>query len=145
MVGRERGVKNFFLFLTVKIAFVSSVIFSSLFLFRGRKSLGRGGEYEKWTHSLGSQKEEKPIHECNKEAMWDDDVRTFFRNTARNKDKKEYVFFFSFVWATMRRRGRECSSESQKSLGATWGGDEPNERLTYQVDGKIGAYQANNG
>ena len=42
-------------------------------------------------------------------------------------------------------RKREYSSESQQSPGATWGGDEPNERLTYQVDGKIGAYQANNG
>ena len=138
---RERRQKPLSLFYTVKIAFVSSVIFSHSF--SGR--CGGGGEYEKWTHSLGSQKEEKPIYECNKEAMWDDDVRTFFKNTARNKDKKEYVFFFSCMQATVCGRGRECSSESQKSLGATWGGDEPNERLTYQVDGKIGAYQANNG
>ena len=98
------------------------------------------GKYEKCTHSLGSQKREKPIHECNKEARWDDDVRTFYTNTARNKDKKQYVFF-SF---SAMGRG-EYSSESQQSPGATWGGDEPNERLTYQVDGKIGAYQANNG
>ena len=60
------------------------------------------------------KKEEKPIQECNKEAMWDDDVRTFFRNTARNKDKKRYVFFF---YPLHGGGERECSSESQKSLG----------------------------
>lgn len=121
------------IFFFVKIAFVSSGI---LCPFGGMR-----GKYEKCTHSLGSQKREKPIQECNKEALWDDDVRTFYANTARNKDKKQYVFF---SFSAMGRRG-EYSSESQQSPGATWGGDEPNERLTYQVDGKIGAYQANNG
>ena len=143
MVGREREAsKTSFSFFNCEDSICQLCYLFSLFLW---KSFGGGGEYEKWTHSLGSQKEEKPIYECNKEAMWDDDVRTFFKNTARNKDKKEYVFFFSCMQATVCGRGRECSSESQKSLGATWGGDEPNERLTYQVDGKIGAYQANNG
>ena len=99
------------------------------------------GKYEKCTHSLGSQKREKPIQECNKEALWDDDVRTFY-TTQKGTKTKSNMFFFSF--SAMGRRG-EYSSESQQSPGATRGGDEPNERLTYQVDGKIGAYQAHNG
>lgn len=57
------------------------------------------------------------------------------------KTKSNMFFSLSQQWGG---RG-EYSSESQQSPGATWGGDEPNERLTYQVDGKIGAYQANNG
>ena len=75
MVGRERGVKNLFLFFNCEDSICQlCYLFPALSL----EELGRGGEYEKWTHSLGSQKEEKPIYECNKEAMWDDDVRTFF-------------------------------------------------------------------
>ena len=58
------------------------------------------------------------------------------------EQRQKGICFFSY--SAMGRRG-EYSSESQQSPGATWGGDEPNERLTYQVDGKIGAYQANNG
>ena len=60
---------------------------------------------------------------------------------SKEQRQKAICFFLSQQWGG---RG-EYSSESQQSPGATWGGDEPNERLTYQVDGKIGAYQANNG
>ena len=62
------------------------------------------------------KKEEKPIQECNKEAMWDDDVRTFFRNTARNKDKKRYVFFFTLF--TGGEKGNVVANR-RKALGAT--------------------------
>ena len=63
------------------------------------------------------------------------------QHSKEQRQKGICFFFLSQQWG----REREYSSESQQSPGATWGGDEPNERLTYQVDGKIGAYQANNG
>ena len=57
------------------------------------------------------------------------------------KTKSNMFFFPSQQWGG---EGNIVANRS-KALGRLWGGDEPNERLTYQVDGKIGAYQANNG
>ena len=56
------------------------------------------GKYEKCTHSLGSQKREKPIHECNKEALWDDDVRTFYSTQQGTKTKSNMFFSLSQQW-----------------------------------------------
>ena len=77
-------------FFFVKIAFVSSGI---LCPFGGMR-----GKYEKCTHSLGSQKREKPIQECNKEALWDDDVRTFYTTQQGTKTKSNMFFSPSQQW-----------------------------------------------
>ena len=73
-----------------------------------------------------------------------------FKKHSQEQRQKGICFFSHFFFFSRKGGGEEGGrgnivANRRKALGATWGGDEPNERLTYQVDGKIGAYQANNG
>ena len=119
MGGRE-GAISFFLSFLVKIAFVSSG--TPFFFPLTRKK--EGGKYEKCTHSLGSQKNEKNqsksvIRRLGGMMMY---VLSFKKHSQEQR-QKGICFFSHFFFSFPAREGGgrrgegEYSSESQKSLG----------------------------